>query len=163
MSGLWKRGVAMGFDDRIVCDCADPGLQAAFRAYYGEMNVRIEDWDAFYGEIGAGEDRILVRRDDEGGIVGFLMLAMTEATAWEGFFSVKLGCVEELWVAPAYRGKGHGAALLAQAERILARQGCLCALLTTDRADGFYLRQGYRRAAAVRARNGAAVFCRMLQ
>ncbi len=54
--------------------------------------------------------------------------------------------VEYLWVADAWRGRGHGAALLRRAELTGAELGCTGVLLETlsDRASEFYARAGYR-------------------
>lgn len=55
--------------------------------------------------------------------------------------------VDYLFVAPAARGRGLGAALLARAEAEARRQGARRVILNTFsfQAPGFYDRQGYRR------------------
>lgn len=153
----------MKFNDTLMNDCTNPALQTAFRTYYGELGVKVTNWDGLFEEIGEGEDEILVRWNEKGEIVGFLMLVTSEAvTAWRGFFSTKLGCVEEFWIAPAYRRQGHGSALLKLAEEHLAAQGCGYTILTTDTAPDFYRRHGYTHQAGIRAKNTADVYVKPL-
>lgn len=149
--------------DMLVKDCGDPALQSAFRAYFAELGVQIRDWDGLFREIGAGPDMFFVRRDEAGKIVGFLLFAVAEAAAWRGFFTAKVGCVEEFWVDPSCRGQGHGAALLARAEAYMRQEGCAFVLLTTDTAPEFYGRQGYSPQPGIRAKNGDMVYAKVLK
>ena len=153
----------MEYHDMLLNDCTDPVLQAAFRTYYGELGVRVTNWEGLFAEINANEDRFLVRRNEAGEIIGFLMLVTSEAvTAWRGFFSTRMGCVEEFWIAPACRGQGHGSALLRQAEEHFAAEGCGYAILTTDTAPDFYRRRGYSLQRGVRAKNNVDVYMKPL-
>ncbi len=53
--------------------------------------------------------------------------------------------IETLWVADEYRGRGHGLALLRQAEQIGRERNCQSAVLDTAgfQAVGFYRSEGY--------------------
>lgn len=153
----------MKFHDMLMNDCTDPALQAAFRTYYGELGVRVTNWEGLFAHMGEGEDRFLVRRNASGEIVGFLMFVTSDAvTAWRGFFSTKLGCVEEFWIAPAHRGQGHGSALLELAEERFAEEDCGYAILTTDTAPNFYHKHGYSLQKGIRAKNNADVYIKPL-
>jgi GNAT superfamily N-acetyltransferase len=68
----------------------------------------------------------------QGGLVGFL--------AWQWL------SVEYLWVGEALRGRGHGSALLRQAEAIARDAGCVAVKLDTYefQAKPFYEKLGYR-------------------
>lgn len=97
-------------------------------------------------------------------MVGFILFVASDAiTAWKGFFTTKLGCVEEFWIAPAQRHQGHGSALLQGAEEHLRNAGCAYAILTTDTAAGFYLRHGYTLQKGIRAQNNADVYLKPLK
>ena len=153
----------MRFHDELTTDFSKEALQEAFRNYYGELGVRVTDWEGLFAEMSDGADRVCVRRDEAGKIVGFLMLVTSdEASAWRGFFTTKLGCVEEFWVAPEHRRQGHGTALLRLAEELFLREGCGYAILTTDTAPDFYRRHGYCLQKGIRARNGADVYVKAL-
>ena len=77
----------------------------------------------------------VVLHDTGGGLVGGVLAA----TMW-GWLTV-----DALWVEPALRGGGHGARLLAEAERHAREQGCRNARLATFdfQARVFYERHGY--------------------
>ncbi len=153
----------MKYTDTWLNDFSDTALQTAFRAYYGELGVRVTNWEGLFADMSAGEDAVLVRRNETGKVVGFLMFVASDAvTAWRGFFSTRLGCIEEFWIAPEYRSQGHGSALLHLAEERLVQQGCAYAILTTDTAPDFYCRHGYALQRGIRAKNKADVYLKPL-
>lgn len=78
----------------------------------------------------------LVLRDENQAMVG----ALTGATIWHWL------SIDVLWVADAFRGDGHGAALVQQAESVAQERGCSHARLDTFdfQARAFYERLGYR-------------------
>lgn len=141
-------------------DFADEALQAAFRTYFGELGIRITDWDSLFAEMSAGEDAILVRKDEAGQVVGFIQFTTLEMSSW--FFTAKCGFIREFWLREDLRCQGHGSALLRQAEDDLRAQGCMCALLTTDTAPDFYVKRGYSLHNRIEARNKGAVYAKLL-
>lgn len=153
----------MMYSDTLMTDMTDAALQEAFRTYYGELGVQVTNWEGLFAEISALPDCLFVRRDAAGRVTGFLLFAMLEAaTAGRGFYTARLGCVEEFWVAPEHRRQGNGTALLRLAEKHFIQLGCGYAILTTDTAPGFYERQGYRLQRGITAKNGADVYLKPL-
>lgn len=153
----------MPYTDLLIHEFFEPAYQAAFRAYYTELGVSVTNWDGLFAEMSVGEDAALVRLDEQGYVVGFILFVASDAiAAWKGFFTTKLGCVEEFWVAPAKRHQGHGSALLQGAEEHLRNAGCAYAILTTDTAPAFYLRHGYTLQKGIRAKNNADVYLKPL-
>lgn len=149
--------------DTLMTDMTDAALRKAFRTYYGELGVKVTNWDGLFAEIGASPDCLFVRRDPGGEVIGFLLFAMLEAsTAGRGFFATRLGCVEEFWVAAEHRGRGHGTALLRLAEKHFIQLGCSYAILTTDTAPDFYRKHGYTLQKGIRAKNQADVYLKPL-
>lgn len=149
--------------DTLMTDMTDPELQKAFRAYYGELGVKVTNWDGLFAEISASPDCLFVRRTPGGDVIGFLLFSMLEAaTAGRGFFTTRLGCVEEFWIADRFRGRGHGTALLRLAEKHFVQLGCAYAILTTDTAPDFYEKQGYRLQKGIAAKNKADVYLKPL-
>ena len=77
----------------------------------------------------------LALRDEKGGLIA----GLSGSTSY-GWLLVKV-----LFVAPEHRGKGHGRALMADAEAEAGRGGCHGVWLDTSmpEAEGFYRRLGY--------------------
>lgn len=153
----------MMYTDTLMTDMTDTQLQRAFRAYYGELGVKVTNWEGLFAEIGASPDCLFVRRNGQGEVIGFLLFAMLEAaTAGCGFYTARLGCIEEFWIAGGYRGQGHGTDLLRLAEKRFVQLGCGYAILTTDTAPGFYEKRGYSLQKGIAAKNRAAVYLKAL-
>jgi GNAT superfamily N-acetyltransferase len=89
-------------------------------------------------ELGA----ILVARE-QGAVVGMVNLLFTMSTA----LGARVALLEDMVVAPPARGRGVGAALLAQAIAHARAQGCRRITLLTDgvneAAQRFYARHGF--------------------
>jgi len=75
-------------------------------------------------------------RDPGGGIEG----GLHGESVWDWLY------IKYLWVAETRRGSGLGAKLMAAAEEIAEKRGCVGIWLKTEsfQAPGFYERQGYR-------------------
>ena len=93
-----------------------------------------------------GKYRVLLARDaDQGEPLGFLALYESFALYAEGSF----GTIPELFVRPAYRSNGVGAALLLEAKRMGQAKGWRRLEVTTpplpqfDRTLAFYQQQGF--------------------
>ena len=110
-------------------DFASPRFRQAFQSYFQELGIQVRDR---------------------------LLLLMEAQSSW--FFTKGAGFVREFWVAPEFRGKGHGKALLGKAESWFQSQGLGLVLLTTDTASGFYERLGYRPDRQFQAKNQDMVY-----
>lgn len=145
------------YQDKLITEFTDPAFQQAFRLYFEELGLHIKDWDGLFHEIDTDDrgNRAYVRLDGDR-IVGFLMFCPVEMSSW--FFTQPMGFVREFWIAPAYRGQGHGGQLLALAESWFAGQGIRSVMLTTHTAPGFYERRGYRLEPGCQAKNQDPVY-----
>lgn len=153
----------MNYMDTLMADLSDAVVRGAFRAYYEELGVKVSNWEGLFAEISASQACFFVRRNQAGEVIGFLLFVMTGAeTAGRGFFSTRLGCIEEFWIAPEYRNQAHGTALLRLAEKHFAQLGCAYAILTTDTAPQFYEKQGYRLQRGITAKNKSKVYVKPL-
>ena len=153
----------MNYTDAMMTDLTDGAVQTAFRTYYEELGVMVTNWEGLFAEISTSPDCLWVRRNQNGEVIGFLLFATTEdATAWHAFFTTRLGCIEEFWIAPEYRKLGHGTALLRLAEKHFVQLGCAYAILTTDTAPRFYEKHGYTLQKGIEARNKADVYIKCL-
>lgn len=145
------------YQDSLILNFTHPGFRRAFQAYFGELGYPVKDWEGLFREMntdGRGNRAVLRMAGED--TVGFIQFCPMELESW--FFTKKAGFVREFWVAPAYRGQGHGRALLQSAEAWLKGQGASLILLTTDTAPGFYEHLGYRADPGFRARNQDAVY-----
>lgn len=151
--------------DKLITDFTDPAFQAAFRQYFAELGISVKDWDGLFqemnGEIGGGKNAAYVRTPADGGVIGFIQFIPIRFTSW--FFEETRGFIREFWVAEPFRGRGHGAQLLALAERHFLERGICTAILTTDTAERFYERHGYVRAHGCEAKNKDEVFVKRLK
>ena len=112
----------------------------AFGFHQEETEARARFW------VANGKYSVLLARDaDRGELLGFLALYESFALYAEGSF----GTIPELFVRPAYRSNGVGAALLEQARRFGQSRGWRRLEVTTpplpqfDRTLAFYQRQGF--------------------
>ncbi len=176
----------MIYTTQYTCDFTDASFQAAFRTYFGELGCRVTNWDGLFAAMGetgreytwthrdntgrvtrfvsgvdADEcDHAFTLRDEAGKVVGFIQFTAMHLDSW--FFNAKCGFIREFWIRADLRRQRHGSALLRQAEDWLRKQGCLCVLLTTVTAPGFYCKHGYTHQEGIEARNKEAVFIKML-
>lgn len=138
-------------------DFASPRFRRAFQSYFQELGIQVRDWDGLFREMDTDSrgTRAIVRAEGER-TVGFIQFCPIEFSSW--FFTKGAGFVREFWVAPEFRGKGHGKALLGKAESWFQSQGLGLVLLTTDTASGFYERLGYRPDRQFQAKNQDMVY-----
>lgn len=148
-------------ETRLIEKFTDPGFQESFRLYFRELGIEVRDWDGLFREMdtdGRGNKAYL--RTDGKRTVGFLQFCVMDCAGW--FMTKELGFVREFWIAPEYRGQGHGSELLGLAEGYFAGQGVTSLVLTTDTAAGFYEKHGYRHDPGMKAKNGDPVYIKDL-
>jgi GNAT superfamily N-acetyltransferase len=122
----------------------DPELTQGLRAEIVRLWTDVSNADAeraFDGVTG-GPDRLLTGCDDTGALVAFLFFEDPRFRLMSHWQMLK-----RVMVDPALQGRGHGAELLAEAERV-ARGWGLSGLKLTLRGgrslESFYGRSGYR-------------------
>lgn len=149
------------YTDVMIEDFETPQFQQAFRLYFEELGMTIRNWEALFHEMNeGGENRAILRTDAQGNIVGFIQFVPMRFSSW--FFEEKCGFIREFWVAPAYRRRGQGTLLLAQAEEWFRAQGAETIYLTSDDAGAFYEARGYVRSHACTAKNRDDVYIKYL-
>lgn len=122
-----------------------PALEALVRAYYAEPGMAFDEQrhGAALAALAAGDPyglAWLVR--EAGAIVGYVVVALG--------FSLESGgrdaLIDELYIAPAARGRGLGGAVLALVEREARARGLKRIYLEVahgNRAVGLYRRAGF--------------------
>ena len=177
----------MYYTDTLISEYTDPTLRTAFRQYFAELGCHVTNWAGLFagmddahrehtwtqrnetGRITAfsawmNEDArnfAWVRRNESGNVVAFIQFTIMDMGSW--FFRAKCGFIREFWVTEPLRRHGHGGELLQKAEEWLGAQECVCILLTTDTAPGFYRRHGYSQYKGIEARNTEPVFAKILK
>ena len=150
------------FSDVLISDFSDPLFQTAFQAYFSELGIGVKDWDGLFREMNTeGDNRAFVRSDGDGRIIGFIQVKPIRFSSW--FFEEICGFIREFWVSNADRNAGHGAALLRLAENWFREQGICTSILTTETAEDFYRKHGYRKAPGCKAKNNDAVMVKRLR
>lgn len=139
---------------------ASPTLRRAFMDYFAELGVTVRDWEGLFQELDKRAGFTLALQDEAGCIVSFLLGSMQDMGS--DFFTVPIGFVEEMYVAPAFRQQGLGAVLLQAAEARFRDVGCGYTFLTTDSAPDFFVRQGYLFQPRMAAKNGDPVYVKPL-
>ena len=110
----------------------------SFQFSQSDSEARLRSW------LGDGTYTVLLARQGAA-VVGFVALTENRALYAEGAF----GSIPELYVKPAFRSHGVGAALLAHARQIASSRGWRRLEVTTpslpqfDRTLCFYQRQGF--------------------
>jgi|GEM_PF-349476 len=149
------------YSDARISDFSDPRFRSAFQRYFSELGISVKDWDGLFREMqDEGDNQAFVRTGADRSVIGFLQFKPERFTSW--FFEETCGFIREFWVSEAYRGVGHGAALLRLAEDYFREQGMYTSILTTDTAARFYLRHGYQKTPGCKAKNGDAVYTKRL-
>ena len=149
------------FSDVLISDFSDPLFQTAFQTYFSELGITVNDWDGLFREMNdEGDNQAVVRTAGDGSIIGFIQFKPTKFTSW--FFEETCGFIREFWISNANRNAGHGSALLRIAENYFMEHGMYTSILTTDTAERFYLKHGYRKAPGCKAKNEDEVFVKHL-
>ena len=146
--------------DNLIIDFSDPLFQKAFQAYFEELGITVKDWDGLFREMTGDDNLAYLRIAEDGGIIGFIQFKPIELSNW--FFTGHAGFIREFWIAKAYRGQGHGSALIELAEGYFADKDIRQVMLTTDNAAGFYEKHGYRRNPCFTAKNKDDVYTKEL-
>ena len=150
------------FSDVLISDFSDPLFQTAFQTYFSELGITVNDWDGLFREMNdEGDNQAVVRTAGDGSIIGFIQFKPTKFTSW--FFEETCGFIREFWISNANRNAGHGSALLRIAESYFMEHGMYTSILTTDTAERFCLKHGYRKAPGCKAKNEDEVFVKYLR
>lgn len=151
----------MDVRDVLISDFTDPRFMKAFKLYFGELGINVEDWDGLFKEMNGDEGNMAYVRfsqDDE--VIGFIQFIPVELENW--FFCERLGFIREFWITSEHRNKGNGSQLLEMTEKYFIDNGISKAILTTDTAPEFYEAKGYKRDRSFTAKNNDDVFFKIL-
>ncbi len=148
------------YQDIKITDFNDSRFAEAFKLYFAELGITVRDWDGLFREMNGGKNFCYLRLDEQGAAVCFIQFCEMEMKSW--FFSMKMGFIREFWIVPSSRGNGHGKALLRLVEDAFAEMNIHYAILTTDTAQDFYVKNGYEKHGEITARNQDEVFIKRL-
>ncbi len=148
--------------DILLSDFTNPLFQKAFKLYFEELKITVKDWDSLFNEMNQDKDTLAyVRLSDTDEVIGFIQFQPILLSNW--FFSTQFGFVREFWVASKYRSAGNGNSLLRLAETYFKEKGLHKSILTTDTAEAFYEKNGYKKDPTIIAKNKDDVFVKDLR
>ena len=152
----------MQIKEVLINDFTNPDFRTMFMRYFDEINVNVDDWDALFSEMNNEKQNLAyIRFNEDGSPVGFIQFTVMSFASW--FFDFETGFIREFWVDSRFRGQGHGSMLLRRAEEYFIGNGVYRSILTTDTAESFYIRRGYKKDTDIRAKNNDAVFVKNLR
>lgn len=147
--------------DILLSDFSNTVFQNAFKEYFRELGVEIKNWENVFKELTEeGGNNAYIRMLEDETIVGFILFRNIQLS--NGFFEEKLGFIREFWVASEYRDNGQGSELIKLAEVFFKENEIFKLILTTDTAEIFYEKRGYRKAKSYTAKNQDQVFVKEL-
>ncbi len=148
--------------DILISDLANEYFQKAFKLYFNELEVKVENWNELFQEINDDKDNFAyIRLTEDFEVVGFIQFKCIELSNW--FFTAPFGFIREFWVSSEYRGKGQGKELLFLAEEYFKNKNIVKCILTTDGATEFYEKHGYKHDKTIIAENKDAVYVKILK
>ncbi len=145
--------------DILITNFTNTAFQNAFRRYFGELGIEVNDWDGLWREMNGSDNKAYLRMVD-GKTAGFIQFIAISLDSW--FFEEKCGFIREFWIDERQRRRGHGSALLGMAEEYFLNEGMREIWLTTNTAPDFYLKMGYVRCPDITAKNNDEVFSKTL-
>lgn len=149
------------YTDVLISDFMDPVFQNAFKQYFYELNINVDDWNGLFREMNEENGNLAyVRLDENKEVIGFIQFKPIVFSS--DFFEETYGFIREFWVSKKYRNKGHGSALLELAEHYFCEQRIFSSILTTDTAENFYLKHGYVKLPGCKAKNDDDVYVKRL-
>lgn len=118
----------------------DEAFHQAFRRFFLDVDLhlkRAKDWDALFDGMDNGGNATVVRRTEDGRIIGFAQYFQYDVES--SYLTFICGLVHSLWVDPAFRRQGWGAQLLRDAEDGLRQMGVGRSLLIPALPGGRYI------------------------
>ena len=147
--------------DLFITDFDNLVFQRAFKTYFAELGVNVSCWGDLWEEMNRGNNVAFLKVDENQNAVGLIQCQIIESKSW--FFKEHYGFIREFWVRKDCRNMGYGTQLLALAEQYFLDNEVVQSILTTDSAEKFYLKHGYKKRTDIAAKNNDAVFVKMLQ
>lgn len=132
-----------------------------FKHYFSELNITIDDYLELFVAMNEEQRNEAFLLFDQKQPIGFIMFTSERSSHW--FIEERFGFIREFWVDPNYRKTGHGSTLLTRCEQHFIDNGIYRILLTTNTAQRFYIKHGYKHDENYTAKNEDDVFVKDLQ
>ncbi|MBQ7865398.1 MAG: hypothetical protein IJ350_03435, partial [Clostridia bacterium] len=68
--------------DKLIREYNDQAFQTAFRAYFMEMGIQVSNWEGLFAQMTDEGDPTILRMDESGQVIGFIMFSRIEMTSW---------------------------------------------------------------------------------
>lgn len=127
-------------------DHLDPLFMNIFKCYFNELKINVESWNNLFEEMNnsilkMGLQTMILLEGKQ--TMGFIQFQVEELRNW--FFKEKIGFIRELYVCNEYRNNKYGTQLVNKAFEHFTQNNVYKVLLTTNTAERFYLKIGFRR------------------
>lgn len=146
-------------EHRFINDHFDQQFTDTFKKYFKELGINVNNWNGIFTEmndcIGKYNMKTLVILFN-GKTIGFIQFQKDELLNW--FFKEQIGFIREFYIDSQYRGKGYGSRLIELALKWFKDEGIKKVLLTSDTADAFYIKLGFKHDEAYLANNALRTY-----
>lgn len=136
-------------------------FQAAFKEYFNELGVKINDWNKLFNQMNNDIGNYAYLITDNNTVVGFIQFKAIILS--NSFFEEQYGFIREFWIDEKYRKQGYGTKLLKLAEDYFINNRIYQVILTTATASDFYTKNGYKKNYSITAKNNDSVFTKALE
>lgn len=143
-------------ENLFITDFENPCFTQAFKTYFSELGIRIKNWDKLWEEMNSDSNFAFIKVIDNRKALGFIQCQIIKSQSW--FFEEKCGFIREFWVDKEHRNLGYGSELLSLAENYFYENNIKRYILTTDTAENFYIKNGYKKRTDIIAKNKMTVF-----
>lgn len=144
----------------LMADFTHSHFQAAFKQYFEEFEIQISDWESFFEQMNTQEGNLGILIFEKEAVLAFLLFRFDELTHW--FFKERVSFVREFWVTSALRNKGLGSELLSYSETYFKKNHVHKILLTSNSAEPFYIKNGFRIDKSYTANNEEDVYVKII-
>lgn len=140
-------------------DYFDERFTNCFKKYFAELGLTIKNWDGLFEEMNSCrikdkfETILLLDRNEP---IGFIQFQCETFMNW--FFQESAGFIREFWIAEKYRNQGYGTKLMNLSFSYFQEKDIHKVLLTTDTAEDFYERKGFKKDLSYSAKNNLPTY-----
>lgn len=134
-------------------------FKVLFKQYFNEFDIKITNWENLFQIINEDNNLAYLLYAHEVPI-GFIMFSIEHSS--HPYITERFGFIKEFYVDKNYQSKGYGSALLNKCEYYLFEHSVYKVVLTTDTAEFFYNRHGYKKATSYVSKNEDPVYFKIL-
>ena len=144
---------------KFINDFRNQDFRLLLKQYFDEFDIKISNWDRLFEVINHDHNLAYLLYKD-GVAIGFIMFSIERSS--HPYITERFGFVKEFYVDKNYQNKGYGSTLLNKCEQYLLDYNVYKVVLTTDTAETFYNKHGYKQAFSYISKNEDPVYFKIL-